>query len=69
MTAVAAAPPVDHQSVRATRPVTSPFRPASPCGPGCIVPSARRVPWSVRVARIVALIAVVCAAPRARSLP
>ena len=59
MTAVAAARPVDHRSVR---PVTSPFRPASPCGPGCIVPAARRVPWPVRAARIVGLIAVVCVA-------
>jgi 1-acyl-sn-glycerol-3-phosphate acyltransferase len=62
MTAVAAAPPVDHLSDRAPRPVTSPFRPASPCGPGCIVPSARRLPWSVRAGRIIALIAVILAA-------
>ena len=62
MTAVAVTRPVDHRGVHATRPVTSPFRPASPCGPECIVPTARRVPWPVRFARIVGLIAVVCVA-------
>jgi 1-acyl-sn-glycerol-3-phosphate acyltransferase len=62
MTAMAAAPPVDHRSVRGSRPATSPFRPASPCGPGCIVESTRRVPWPVRAARVIALIAVIGAA-------
>ncbi len=62
MTAIATAPPLDHRSVRGTRPDASPFRPASPCGPGCIVASGRRVPWPVRATRIVALIAVLCAA-------
>jgi 1-acyl-sn-glycerol-3-phosphate acyltransferase len=62
MTAIAEAPPVDHRSVRAIGPITSPFRPASPCEPECIVTSGRRVPWLVRVIRLVGLIAVVCAA-------
>lgn len=41
---------------------TSPFRPASPCGPGCVVPAVRRVRWPLRGARVVALFVVVCAA-------
>jgi 1-acyl-sn-glycerol-3-phosphate acyltransferase len=41
---------------------TSPFRPASPCGTGCVIRASRRMPWPVRAARMVALIVVVCAA-------
>ena len=44
------------------RPTTSPFRPVSPCDSACIVASERRVAWPTRVARIVALVAVMCAA-------
>lgn len=46
---------------------TSPFRPVSPCGPACIVASERRVPWPVRVARVVALVVVMFAAAVAAS--
>ena len=44
------------------KPATSPFRPASPCGPACVISASRRMPWPVRAARLVALIVVVCAA-------
>lgn len=62
MTATTATRPVDHWEFHEARPATSPFRPASPCGPGCVVASGHQVPWPVRSARVVALIAVVCAA-------
>ncbi len=49
-------------TIAGPKPATSPFRPASPCGPGCVIPASRRMPWPVRAARVVALIVVVCAA-------
>jgi 1-acyl-sn-glycerol-3-phosphate acyltransferase len=49
------------------RPTTSPFRPVSPCDSACIVASERRVAWPTRAARIVALVAVMCAAAIAAS--
>jgi 1-acyl-sn-glycerol-3-phosphate acyltransferase len=61
MTATTATRPVGDREFRVAGPAASPFRPGSPCGPGCIVASGQ-VPWPVRSARVVALIAVVCAA-------
>jgi 1-acyl-sn-glycerol-3-phosphate acyltransferase len=50
-----------------TTAVTSPFRPVSPCDSACIVASEGRVAWPVRGARVVALLAVMCAAAVAAS--
>ena len=50
------------------KPLTSPFRPASPCGPECVIPASRRMPWPIRAARVIALITVVCAAAGGASM-